>query len=322
MASNDHRLALYLAAVLLFAVPSGAAAQTATLSGRVLDATSAEPVSQATIIVGDRTATSAGDGGFTVSGLAIGTHIVLVHAFGYDTSRSEIVLRSDTVVEIRLPPTPIRLDALHGVAGSVVLRGLVRDAGSNRTLRNVAVLAVGGRSTRSDRLGRFRLELPRSAPAAVSLRSFGYLPLTDSLELAGDTAITFYLEPDEVVGRMIAHQVRRLEERATPRRTAGMPPVDREELLASNANLYQMLDQRGYLRRVRCVLVDDVQYFGHERAGILRTTLPEDVERVELLYRGAMLRVYTRDFIRRMVMGQVAIRRPLYVGEASPPVCQ
>jgi len=316
------RRVVRLMAASLVAVPIAGAAQTVTVSGRVLDATTAARITGAAVSVAGRSTATQRDGSFILSSIQPGIHILTVHAFGYDTTRTELLVERDTVLEIRLTPVPVRLDSIRGVARTVVLRGLVRETGSHRHLRNVSVLADGGRSAHSDRLGRFRLELPQGAPVAVRLLSFSYLPLRVLLELDSDTTVTFELSPDPVVHEMIARAVERLDRRATPLRTVGMPALDRELLLRSNSNLYQLLETKGYTARIRCVLVDDIQYLGEERAGRLRAMLPDDVERVELLYRGEMLRVYTREFIRRMVVGQVQLQPPVYVRVADPPYCR
>jgi hypothetical protein len=52
------------------------------------------------------------------------------------------------------------------------------------------------------------------------------------------------------------------------------------------------------------------------------TLFPGEVHRVESLFDGAMVRVYTRDFMRRMLSGAVELRRPVYVAMARPPLCR
>src|SRR5690606_12133280 len=136
--------------ILLTALPVGATAQTVTVSGRVLDATSADPVARATVSVESRFTITDDDGTFVLAGIESGSQVLTIHAFGYDTIRTELVLSRDTVVEVALTPVPVRLDPVHGAARTVVLRGVVRDPGSDRIVRYVAVLADGGRSARSD----------------------------------------------------------------------------------------------------------------------------------------------------------------------------
>jgi hypothetical protein len=76
-----------------------------------------------------------------------------------------------------------------------------------------------------------------------------------------------------------------------------------------------------HLSRVRCVLVDDKQLPPSVDGPMLGTMNPEDIQRVEVLFNGAMLRIYTREFIRRMIGRQVDLRAPVYVNIANPPVC-
>jgi hypothetical protein len=53
----------------------------------------------------------------------------------------------------------------------------------------------------------------------------------------------------------------------------------------------------------------------------LQTILPDRVERIERLYRGRMLRIYTRDYIRQMMASDKPLRKPALISQTSPPTC-
>jgi hypothetical protein len=53
----------------------------------------------------------------------------------------------------------------------------------------------------------------------------------------------------------------------------------------------------------------------------LALILPDELERIEVLERGAMLRIHTREIIKKLLGGGVRLARPLYVPQARPPLC-
>ena len=73
--------------------------------------------------------------------------------------------------------------------------------------------------------------------------------------------------------------------------------------------------------RIRCVLIDEELVAPLIDSDMLRVTYPEELERIEFLFDGAMLRIYTREFIREMIGGGHELRKPVYVSMASPPFC-
>jgi hypothetical protein len=154
--------------------------------------------------------------------------------------------------------------------------------------------------------------------------AFGYMPINAILSVFEDTTLVFELEPDPVMQRMIAVQVARLEERSRPHLAAIMPPMDREYLMANrNATALDLIRYRygQRINRVGCILIDDRQsYNGLDE---LNHYLPDELERIEMLYRGAMLRIYTRDYLSKLVGGGVTLVKPLYVqGLSKTPFCR
>lgn len=72
--------------------PQGALAQGQSVSGRLVNSLSGDPVTQAVVVVegSESQATSAADGSFTLAGLTPGTHHVVVKAQGYSSRRTEV----------------------------------------------------------------------------------------------------------------------------------------------------------------------------------------------------------------------------------------
>ena len=103
-----------------------------------------------------------------------------------------------------------------------------------------------------------------------------------------------------------------------------MPPLDRDEVARwRGAPLDEVLrlEYPAQARRVRCVVVDEWAMTPLQAEGFLTTTPAWEVERMEFLFRGAMFRIYTRDFMRRMLGGGVRLAAPVYVDMADPPFC-
>ena len=90
-------------------------------------------------------------------------------------------------------------------------------------------------------------------------------------------------------------------------------------------DLYETLVREyGYrLEGVECIVVDERQVpRSHGWASYLRSLRPEAVDRVDLLFSGAMLRIYTLDFIARTPPGLVWLRTPTYIGRPHiEPLC-
>jgi len=72
---------------------------------------------------------------------------------------------------------------------------------------------------------------------------------------------------------------------------------------------------------IRCIVLDEEPLTPQMADGVVRTMLAQDVERIEFLFRGNMLRIYTREFMRTMLGGAIELKKPLYVDMARPPLC-
>jgi hypothetical protein len=82
---------------------------TASLSGRILDASSNSGVFDAVIVVQGRTVTADASGNFTITGLARGVTSVRIERWGYETTTRNITLASgsNSLGEVRLSPKSV-----------------------------------------------------------------------------------------------------------------------------------------------------------------------------------------------------------------------
>jgi hypothetical protein len=175
--------------------------------------------------------------------------------------------------------------------------------------------------------GRFGLDdVLEGVPLRVVVQALGYVTVDTTFVPARGTRYDFDLQPDPRVEAMIEAQAFRLEERGEPRGTAMLRAMDRDRVLgyAGGHTVATMLEWE-YGRRlgsVRCLLVNEEPWLSDWQPWTLFHILPEDLERVELLFDGQMLRIYTREFMREMISRDVELRTPVFVDRLFvDPIC-
>lgn len=296
----------------------------AVVEGRVTSV-GGPPIQNALIELQGRPPIRARAGGdFRFEDVALGEYTLRVEAFGYATLTQSIVVDGDLSVAVELDVAPFELDSLVVAPERTDAEGQVRDAERGVPLRGAEVRTNQGHQVRTDNAGRFDLEVWDGTPLLVQVRAFGYFGVDTVVVPEPDSSFVFPLVTDPLVERLIATEIERIKERAGGRRAITMRPLDRDDLLRwDNATLLDVLraEYSNRARRVRCVLVDEELLTAGMAGGVLLTTLARDVERIEFLFDGAMLRVYTRDFMRLMLGGGIELRRPTYVEWANPPMC-
>ena len=116
-----------------------------------------------------------------------------------------------------------------------------------------------------------------------------------------DTTLTFQLVPDPIGQRMLAQQVTRLETR-TKGIGQSVQTIGRETLLSSIESMYDLVRRRLQALRTgnRCLFINErLSIAGIEE---LMLFLPQQVERVEIIDRGTIVRVYTRRYVEDIMM--------------------
>ena len=306
-------------------IPDDVASQTGVvLEGRVIEVNGPGVEGAIVQLEGQRPITTTAGGRFRFEGVELGPHQVQVSALGYVSVIDTVIVNRGGFITISLEIAPFLLDSLVVDVEEVGLRGQVREARGGRSLPGADVGTSRGHVTRTDNRGRFRFDAWAEVPIQILIRAFGYLPMDTVVVPAKGRRFTFDLAEDSVVKRMIGVELRRLEERAGGHMAITMRPLNREELLRwRGASLKEVLRVKFPIRRrrLRCVVVDEKALTPEMTDGVLDTTLAQDVERIEFLFGGAMLRVYTREFMRTMIGGGIYLRRPLFVGMANPPLC-
>ena len=295
------------------------------MGGRVVDAAANRGVENAIVTLeGHGPILTGPDGAFSFQSVEGGQRALRVQAFGYGTFSTSLRVTGDVTVTVELEIAPFMMDSLVVAPRQVEVGGRVRDPATDLLLRDVDVSTSLGEAVRTNGTGRFEVGGWEGVALLLQVRAFGYLPIDTVVAPGPDDRYDFFMEPDPVVARMIDVEIRRIEERAGGRRAITLRPLNRDDLLRRRGLTLLELLRTEYGGRVRlgCVILDERSLTPSMADGVLRTMLAQDVERMEFLYRGRMLRIYTREFIRTMLGGGVELVAPTYVEWARPPLCR
>lgn len=292
------------------------------VQGRIVEAAGTAGIALATVeLEGVGSTLTSDSGAFRFEDVQPGGYTLRIVAFGYVSHSQYLVAERDTTLTVALQPSPLRIDSLLIELRSVAIRGEVRDREKEFSLVDIAVMTDQGVATRTDENGRFQFgRVIEGVPLHVTVRAFGYLPLDTIVHPREGTSYTLEVQADPVIEAMVAVQVERLARRAAPRFAVGFRNLNRERLLryaGSHALWDVLLWELGERRldRVACVVIDERPYSaGPEVRAQLLHMLPEELERIEFMFRGAMLRVYTREFMQHMIALDLELRRPFMVG--------
>jgi hypothetical protein len=287
---------------------STAAAQQATVSGRVVESGTRTGILGAAIELPGRVpALTGADGTFEITGVASGSYTLRVEALGYARASLDLVVSGDTALTIELDRAPIELDSLVVESRDVTVKGEVRDKVRDIGLLNAEVYTSTGFAKQTDGGGRFSIgDVPANVPLVILVEEFGYLPLTTTIVPENDTTIRFELVDDPVVTRMIEHEMTRIAERAGEKRYPFEPTIQRDELLRSRNGSLKGVIRRRYRRPIGCWVLDERRYPFEVLDNVLEGMRPDEVEHIDALWYGRgksslLIRIYTRDFVRRMI---------------------
>jgi hypothetical protein len=293
-----------IAAAALALAVTNLAAQVAsvTVQGRVVERGTTIGIPAAGVeLVGTARVVTDANGGFRFPSVVPGRHVVVIERLGYQAQEVPLIIRVDTTLIIELDVTPVQLDTIEVRTRRITLKGRVVDRESGRGLLDADVFVSPDRSTVTGSSGGFRVSrVPAARTVRVTVQALSYLPVTIEFLAERDTTLRFELEPDPIGRRMIAAQVARLETRSNAVAYAKRA-VHRDELVRkANWTIADIVKSHlaGRLG-VQCVILDDqLLAFGMIQ---LETYLPDELERIEIIDRGTMLRVYTRRYIQRLM---------------------
>ncbi len=334
-----ERIGLMAILVLATVLPMPVLAQGVVVQGRVFEFGSTTGIWNARVELEGHGATLTSlVGTFRFDDVEPGEYTLQVDAFGYASDTRILTVDGPMTVLVPLEIAPLPLDSLAVELRTIDIEGRVRDPERDLLLMDAEILTNQVEGTLTDAHGRFTLDdVLEHVPIRVIVRPFGYLTVdTILVPDEDDERYLFEVEPDPWVEEMIEVQIGNLEERAAGIRAIGMPAMNRERLLryAGTHTLRDALEfEYGIprLTRVACVFVDEEWITwadDPDRVSLrlfLETTLPEELERTEFLFRGGMLRIYTREFMQEMFDLELELRTPVLfptLPGGSPPVCR
>lgn len=317
--------ALAVILILSATVPGrGLAQATSVVQGRVYDPVSSTGIANAIVTLGGRGGVlTTSDGSFRLDRVDAGDYVLHVEAFGYRASEVTLSVSGDTTVAVPLVAEPLLLDSVLVEAGTLDFDGRVRDPARDYDVMDAHVVTDEGHEEWTNAHGRFDLDDAwAKTPMHMVITAFGYLPLDTTFIPDDEERYTFDLAPDPLAERMIARENRRLAERAGEYLYEYRPPMNRDVMARymGTGTLQTMMEAKyplNVLEKVVCLVVDERQVrAGAESAFVLRHTIPEELERVEVLEfhlggdRQLMVRAYTRSFFQELIARNQRLRPP------------
>lgn len=325
----------WLAALLvLTAYPRCLSAQQHEVSGTVVERNDSSPVAGAIVRIDGYPPASTGvDGRFRLSSIATGRHRLEIEALGYHAFALDLVVQSDTTLNLELELDPLVLDTLAVSAQTITISGVVRDSVTGLILLQGAAVTTYPRGRSYDaQSGRFSIPgIPRGQPVGLLVEALEYLPKRIEFVAAGDTALEVRLDTDSVAVRLIHQQVERLNRRSNTL-PHSVDAINRDEIMRAGVPTAVELIRRrlppgtipshppysGSIgNRAICVLLDDMPSSLADVAYLP----PGLIERVEIVgYRGRMIRVYTKRYVARLM--RVGTLPPItYMDNGMGTVC-
>jgi len=301
------------------------AQNTAVVEGRVLNPTGAGIPNATVSLDGIGFRLTDDRGGFRFGSVPLRTYTLRVEGFGYEGMTLTADVEEDVDLDIRLEVAPFVLDSMVVEARVIEIEGRVWDPVQDIPVAAADIVSNQADPTQTSWGGRFTIRVAEGVPVRFTIRAFRYLPLDTLMVPAVDGENRFELEEDPLATRMIEVEIARMDERAGGLRAVTMPPLNRDELQRwRGATLRDILKSRfpDRRRRLKCVIVNEQDVGGPMLGPTLDTTFADEVERIEFLFRGGMMRVYTKEFMRTMLGSGIELRRPVFVEPPrGPPLC-
>jgi hypothetical protein len=289
----------------LFAASIAAAQAPVRVTARVVDRSTVSPIAGAGVRIDDvPTTVVSGADGILHLDVAPGRHRLVVGAAGYTSWQRDFDFRSDTSIVVDLGHEAFALDTVRAKAGTAKVKLTFRDSATNHLMVDVQATTTS-EWERSSHTGTVTLHVPIGESTLVIIEAFPYLTVKDTLLLRIDTSFTVLMRINRQALALLEKQNAWFAERAHPRAVVGRSSFSNKELSAgSDATLGAILKREGFFTRLKCIVIDDEEPKGAINIDAL---MPEQVERVERMqfgpYRDVMIRVYTREYMRDVILG-------------------
>jgi hypothetical protein len=312
-------------AMLAFATTVGA--QTARVSGRIVEEGRGTPVVNATVrLSGSPDQVTDSLGRFEFTNVFPRRYIVTVASIGYRFKTVETTIERDTTLLIAMTRRVATLDTMVVRPRYVRVRGTAVDSATGDALMQAQAILYPDHEFVGAVSGTFRFDSVAPGPVTIIVEAAEHLPVRVELDLSRDTSFRVKMGVDSIALRMIALQVMRLEKRAQAvpftmhsyNRAAIMehPVMSMGEFVARKT--FQKYDPRRPVRSAldTCYFIDDNRVMRE----VLEAMLPELIERIEIYAKGNMIRVYTKRYVSSLI-SQQGIGKVAYVPTSTRTTC-
>ena len=304
-----------------------ASAQTARVSGRVVEDGRGTPVANATVrISGAADQVTDSLGRFSFTNVFPRRYIITVASIGYRFKTIEATIERDTTLLIAMTRRVTTLDTMVVRPRYVRIKGTAVDSATGDALMQAqATLYPEGKFVGA-MTGTFRFDSVAPGPVTIIVEGAEHLPVRVEMDVTRDTSFRVKMSVDSIALRMIAIQVRRLEKRAQSvpyqMRSYNRNLITEHRVMA----LGDFLAQRGVVdldwRRLAgglspgCYFVDDIKV---DKAVVLMQD-PQLIERVETYRKGGMIRAYTRRYVGSLI-GREGLQDVRYIPTGLKGTC-
>ncbi|MCL4538853.1 MAG: carboxypeptidase regulatory-like domain-containing protein [Bacteroidetes bacterium] len=164
--------------------PTGPA--TGTITGAVTDATTSNPISSATVIVGSLTATTTSQGTYSISHVPAGTDTVAVSANGYLSASKQIQVSSGASETVNFSMEP----------AATTVSGTVTDATTKTPIGSV-VITLGSQSTTTSTQGTYSFSNVAPGGYTVTASGANYISQSKQIQVSPGQpqTVNFSLQP-------------------------------------------------------------------------------------------------------------------------------
>lgn len=253
-------------------------------------------------LAGSRAVVSNARGEFVIPGVKPGRRRLVVKMIGYRDWQTTLDVQGDLDVRVDLEIEAVRVQGVTATNRTYTIHGKVVDRAKRNPVMDVDVFLGANRRTLTNINGRFKFSKVRVQDAArIEVRAIGMMPAVLLMQADRDTTVEVSLEPDPVGERMLAQQIQRLDTRlnAVPHSVQKIDHAGLMEL--PGPTLFEIVRMRLAVnqRAGRCVFIDEHRTI--DGLEDLKALIPELVERLEIIDRGEMVRVYTRRYVEAML---------------------
>lgn len=309
-------------------IAASAAAQTARVSGRVVEEGRGTAVVGATVrLTGSLAHVTDSTGRFQFVDVVPGRYIVTVSSIGFRLRTVEITVERDTTVVFELARRVVSLDTMVVRPKYLRIKGTAVDSASGDYLLQAQATLYPGSKFVGAMNGTFTFDSVPPGPITIVVEGAEHLPVRVAFDAGRDTSFRVKMGVDSVALRMIAMQVKRLQVRMQSFpftvRAFNRDRLMEHPVMSVGEFVDRSLHRPNAGRRAiqsaqsACVFVDDRKV----EPAMIDALLPELIERVEVYQNGVMVRVYTKRYVASLI-GKTGLGKATYMSIGTGVVCE